>query len=140
MELTLKNLGPINEANFTVGDLTVICGKNNTGKTYVTYATYGFLDYWNAGWPEVSFPAGFDNINPLETYPRRLLHAACLDYSKNWISKIFPDKDLLKNSIFSLDDDINETPSCKSKNPKALPKAFIASTDYFCTCTKGIIY
>lgn len=46
MEITLKNLGPINEATFTVGDLTVICGKNNTGKTYITYATYGFLDYW----------------------------------------------------------------------------------------------
>ena len=46
MEITLKNLGLISEAQFTVGDLTVICGKNNTGKTYITYATYGFLDYW----------------------------------------------------------------------------------------------
>ena len=43
MDITLKNLGPISEANFTVGDLTIICGKNNTGKTYITYATYGFF-------------------------------------------------------------------------------------------------
>lgn len=46
MDITLKNLGPIQEANFTVGDLTVICGRNNTGKTYITYALYGFLDDW----------------------------------------------------------------------------------------------
>ncbi len=52
MEITLKNLGPINEATFTVGDLTVICGKNNTGKTYITYATYGFLDYWQTAYIE----------------------------------------------------------------------------------------
>ncbi|MFZ1389788.1 MAG: AAA family ATPase [Thiolinea sp.] len=48
MDITLKNLGPISEANFTVGDLTVICGKNNTGKTYITYALYGFLSDWNS--------------------------------------------------------------------------------------------
>lgn len=46
MDITVKNLGPISEANFTVGDLTVICGKNNTGKTYITYVLYGFLDDW----------------------------------------------------------------------------------------------
>lgn len=46
MEITLKNLGLIQEANFTLGDLTVICGRNNTGKTYITYALYGFLDDW----------------------------------------------------------------------------------------------
>jgi predicted ATPase len=29
-----------------LSDLTIICGKNNTGKTYVSYAIYGFLEYW----------------------------------------------------------------------------------------------
>ena len=46
MNITLKNLGPIKQADFTVGDFTIICGRNNTGKTYVTYATYGFLNHW----------------------------------------------------------------------------------------------
>ncbi len=46
MDISIKNLGAISEANFTVGDLTVICGKNNTGKTYLTYEVYGFLDDW----------------------------------------------------------------------------------------------
>ena len=30
-----------------VGDLTIICGKNNTGKTYVSHAIYGLLTTWN---------------------------------------------------------------------------------------------
>ena len=46
MSLTakLKNLGIIKQAEFSLGDLTIICGENNTGKTYITYALYGFLD------------------------------------------------------------------------------------------------
>ncbi|MEA1951032.1 MAG: AAA family ATPase, partial [Planctomycetota bacterium] len=43
MKIMLKNLGAIKQAEFELGDLTIICGKNNTGKTYVTYALYGFL-------------------------------------------------------------------------------------------------
>ncbi len=31
---------------FELGHLTVICGLNNTGKTYATYALYGFLENW----------------------------------------------------------------------------------------------
>lgn len=46
MNITLKNLGPINEAELTLGDFTIVCGRNNSGKTYVTYALYGFLNYW----------------------------------------------------------------------------------------------
>ena len=33
-----------------LGDLTIIAGHNNTGKTYLTYTLYGFLKMW-AGWP-----------------------------------------------------------------------------------------
>ena len=53
MDISIKNLGAISEANFTVGDLTVICGKNNTGKTYLTYAVYGFLDFWKRYKPNI---------------------------------------------------------------------------------------
>ncbi|MDE0020997.1 MAG: AAA family ATPase [Candidatus Poribacteria bacterium] len=41
-----KNLGPIKEAELELGDLTIIAGRNNTGKTYVAYALYGFLKRW----------------------------------------------------------------------------------------------
>ena len=41
-----KNLGPVKEAELELGDLTIIAGRNNTGKTYVAYALYGFLKRW----------------------------------------------------------------------------------------------
>lgn len=43
MRVKVKNLGVLKEAEFDLGDLTIICGENNTGKTYATYALYGFL-------------------------------------------------------------------------------------------------
>lgn len=46
MEVKVKNLGVLKEAKFTLGDLTIICGGNNTGKTYATYALFGFLYTW----------------------------------------------------------------------------------------------
>ena len=44
LKIRLKNLGILKHAEFSLGDLTVICGENNTGKTYATYALYGFLN------------------------------------------------------------------------------------------------
>jgi hypothetical protein len=46
MKLTIKNLGVIKQAEFRLGELTIICGENNTGKTYATYALFGFLYFW----------------------------------------------------------------------------------------------
>ena len=46
MDIKLKNLGILRQAEFTLGDLTIICGGNNTGKTYATYALCGFLYLW----------------------------------------------------------------------------------------------
>ena len=46
MRIRLKNLGILKHAEFSLGDLTIICGENNTGKTYMAYALYGFLRSW----------------------------------------------------------------------------------------------
>jgi archaellum biogenesis ATPase FlaH len=46
MKIQVKNLGLLTEAEFEVADLTIICGGNNTGKTYATYALFGFLHTW----------------------------------------------------------------------------------------------
>ena len=43
MKFTFKKLGPIKAAEMRLGKLTVIAGGNNTGKTYLAYALYGFL-------------------------------------------------------------------------------------------------
>ena len=44
MKATFKNIGPVKEAELELGDLTIIAGQNNTGKTYLAYTLYGFLD------------------------------------------------------------------------------------------------
>ena len=46
LKIRLKNLGILKHAEFSLGDLTLICGENNTGKTYAAYALYGFLHDW----------------------------------------------------------------------------------------------
>ena len=43
MKFRIENLGRLNEAELEIADLTVVCGENNSGKTYATYAVYGFL-------------------------------------------------------------------------------------------------
>ena len=46
MKIKVKNLGVLKQAEFELGDFTIICGENNTGKTYATYALFGFLSTW----------------------------------------------------------------------------------------------
>ena len=52
MQFTFSHLGPIDDAKLELAKLTVICGRNNTGKTYVTYSIYAFLARWRQfiGW------------------------------------------------------------------------------------------
>ena len=42
-KFNFKNLGPVKDATLELGDLTIITGRNNTGKTYMVYTLYGFL-------------------------------------------------------------------------------------------------
>lgn len=46
MKIQIKNLGALKHAEFSLGDMTILCGGNNTGKTYATYALFGFLSFW----------------------------------------------------------------------------------------------
>jgi hypothetical protein len=46
LKFKLRNIGAIKYAEMEIGDLTILCGTNNTGKTYATYALYGFLFFW----------------------------------------------------------------------------------------------
>jgi predicted ATPase len=46
MKIKVKQLGILREAEWELGNLTIVCGANNTGKTYATYALYGFLKIW----------------------------------------------------------------------------------------------
>ncbi len=46
MKFHFSHLGAIDDATIELAPLTVICGRNNTGKTYATYAVYAFLATW----------------------------------------------------------------------------------------------
>lgn len=50
MTFHFSHIGPIKEAELELGNLTIIAGRNNTGKTYLVYTLYGFLQSW-MGWP-----------------------------------------------------------------------------------------
>ncbi|QRV23371.1 AAA family ATPase [Marinomonas foliarum] len=104
MKITFKNLGAIKQANLILGDLTIVCGKNNTGKTYVTYATYGFLDYWHK---QLSIEIPSDVVTqvmdkgsisvPIELFAKdakKILKEASIQFSKH-IDKVFAGKESL---------------------------------------------
>jgi len=48
MRFQFENLGLLDKADLEISDLTIICGENNTGKTYATYGVYGFLKNWRS--------------------------------------------------------------------------------------------
>lgn len=50
MKIVIENIGVFKYAEYDLADLTIICGKNNTGKTYATYCLYGFFDYFRNGY------------------------------------------------------------------------------------------
>lgn len=49
MKIHLEKLGRLDRADIEVANLTIVCGENNSGKTYATYALYGFLRMWAQG-------------------------------------------------------------------------------------------
>ncbi|MGO8878217.1 MAG: AAA family ATPase [Desulfomonilaceae bacterium] len=110
MKIKLKNLGALRQAEFELGEMTIICGANNTGKTYATYALYGFLDYWHKGFsifvdPEIVnnlFSVGTITIG-LENYvanSERDLIEASGKYTRI-LSKVFASReDFFKESSF----------------------------------------
>ena len=46
MKFHFEKLGLLDQVDLELAELTLICGENNTGKTYATYAVYGFLRSW----------------------------------------------------------------------------------------------
>lgn len=46
MKFFIENLGALDYAELELADLTIICGQNNTGKTYVTYLVFCLLSTW----------------------------------------------------------------------------------------------
>jgi len=110
MSLTvrLKNIGILKQAEFSLGDLTIICGENNTGKTYATYALYGFLKSWHQF---IRFPISDVQIQQaltervkidLAQATNDILTKACKKYTEQ-LHKIFAaPEDSFRNTEFHL--------------------------------------
>ena len=56
-----KNIGPVKDAQMELGDLTIIAGRNNTGKTYIAYTLYGFLRTLGQMWMDLHSVGFFAN-------------------------------------------------------------------------------
>ncbi|HIF9293640.1 TPA: AAA family ATPase [Photobacterium damselae] len=44
MKFHFEHLGPIKKGSVELGDLTIICGRNSVGKTYVSHSIWGLLN------------------------------------------------------------------------------------------------
>ncbi|NOQ64791.1 MAG: AAA family ATPase [Methyloprofundus sp.] len=44
MKINFEHLGNIKQGSVTLNEFTLLCGKNNSGKTYVMYSLYGLLE------------------------------------------------------------------------------------------------
>ncbi len=70
----VSNLGSVRNGSFRWKPLTVFCGPNNTGKTWVTYALYFFFkNYYKTGCPfEGRFEESDGERSDLDKFNRRL--------------------------------------------------------------------
>lgn len=103
MQISLKNIGRIKSATFEVADLTVICGENNTGKTYATYALYGFLANWRgiaASRPDLILPleqfvaaSGQVDLEPLLPQVNQILGKLAAEYVRGMGKRVFAGSD-----------------------------------------------
>ena len=105
MIFELNNLGPIENGAVEMGKLTVFCGSNNTGKTYMNYLIYGFFHFIlkDAGQPV----GGMENAYTIKG------RSAEIDFS------------ILADNV----DEIKK--NLKLKFVKELPKIFSINEDFF---------
>lgn len=118
MKIFVENLGTIRQAEMDLGKFTIICGKNNSGKTYITYALYGFLDFWKKKYKiQINKPLleqlkqnGVLNISLTEYVQnaQMTIQDACKKYSKNLSMVYSAQEKLFENSSFSIKIDSDE--------------------------------
>ena len=127
VKFRFKNIGPVTDAELELGDLTIIAGRNNTGKTYLVYTLYGFLKTWRdwvaRDYPELALVRGssslykaiFDNLGEkrkieipvdretLDRERRAVMNASSEWFSRKAIAQIFSaPADAFKHSSFQI--------------------------------------
>ena len=105
MELQINNLGVIQELKLFPKPLTIICGKNNSGKTYAMYSLWAIL--------ELGFNVDFIQ---LEKYANTLKNSGEVDIN---LPSFF------EENLHAMVDNINTV------IPQLLPRAFNTTKDFF---------
>lgn len=116
MKIKVQNLGALKQAEFTLGDLTIICGGNNTGKTYATYALFGFLSSWQ-NILQIKIDADklsqlladgvtFIDIQQYIEQAKEIISQACKDYTLQLSNVFASSTERFADSKFSIDLDI----------------------------------
>ncbi len=81
-----SNIGPVKDAKLELGELTIIAGRNNTGKTYLAYTLYAFLKMYEE-WPELIEDGDSDSSAPRlikDLLARELLLLVSSEHSVTW--------------------------------------------------------
>ena len=118
MKVIIENIGVFKYAEYELADLTIICGKNNTGKTYATYALYGFIDFFRRGYsvkiPQKEITALLEKgtltlpIDISQDAIDKYIDNACKMYQR-FLPKIFSAQEkYFENSRFEVKVDVSE--------------------------------
>ena len=112
MKIKVKNLGVLKQAEFELGDFTIICGANNTGKTYATYALFGFLFEWPSffeieigkGEVEDVMTKGITTINIIDYVEKiqDLVDQGCQEYTQELPNIFATNKEKFQDSSFQV--------------------------------------
>ena len=125
MKISVKNLGVLKQAEFELGELTLICGGNNTGKTYATYALFGFLQYakdlLKVEIPnqtvEVLLRDGVTrvDIEPYAMKTDKTLKDGCLEYTRHLPRIFVSQRDHFRDTTFQVSLEPEAISSIKSR-------------------------
>lgn len=104
MKVTIRNIGAISEATIDLNKgLSIFCGPNNTGKTYLAYCLYGLhklrepdFHFFSSKYEDFKFANGEGSVNIIEYYKRQRTHL------KNFLERQFQRS---LGSIFGLSND-----------------------------------
>ena len=135
MKFRFQRIGPIRDAVLELGDLTIIAGRNNTGKTYLAYTLYGFLKSW-LGWPDLdSFLVGDSRSSSKTDYgvDRRVLRTMGQTLRKRGEARRAVDRDVLTRERAALVGALGE-----SFSRMQLASVFSSPTDQFEGATLGV--
>lgn len=102
MKLEFKNLGYVKNMELDLDkDLIILCGQNNTGKTYVAYALYGLMKFRSVIHPSIKVKDKIRNLFDLGKIEINILDL--LETNKNFLKFITDSYIEQISSVFASD-------------------------------------